>query len=363
ILEFNLAAEWTFGYPREEVLGRELAEVVIPPDHRDAHRHALTRWTEAGPGPGAGTLLGRRIEVQAMRSDGSLFPAELAISRVDLPGPPLFTACIRDVSDRRDAEDRLRSAEFRYRTLVEQLPLITYVDSSADPFSKAHYVSPQIESVLGYTVEEWLRTPSVFSSSIHEDDRERVLAEREAVYARGGTLRCEYRIRSKSGAVVWLEDQSVVVDPPDGGSAFRQGFAIDVTERKRAEEPLHIEYRLLADDGRVVWVRDEARLIPDQDGGEPVLQGYLLDVTPEKEAEQQLRHQAFHDPLTGLANRALFTDRVEHALVVHGPADEDVAVVFLDLDDFKAVNDSLGHLAGDGLLRAVGERLRNALSP
>ena len=443
ILEFNLAAEWTFGYPREEVLGRELAEVVIPPDHRDAHRHALTRWTEAGPGPGAGTLLGRRIEVQAMRSDGSLFPAELAISRVDLPGPPLFTACIRDVSDRRDAEDRLRSAEFRYRTLVEQLPLITYVDSSADPFSKAHYVSPQIESVLGYTVEEWLRTPSVFSSSIHEDDRERVLAEREAVYARGGTLRCEYRIRSKSGAVVWLEDQSVVVDPPDGGSAFRQGFAIDVTERKRAEEalrraenryrtlveqlplsvyvdrvdvessniytspqiesmlgypadewvsnpalfvdtlhsddrervlaaharthatgePLHIEYRLLADDGRVVWVRDEARLIPDQDGGEPVLQGYLLDVTPEKEAEQQLRHQAFHDPLTGLANRALFTDRVEHALVVHGPAGEDVAVVFLDLDDFKAVNDSLGHLAGDGLLRAVGERLRNALSP
>jgi diguanylate cyclase (GGDEF)-like protein len=90
-----------------------------------------------------------------------------------------------------------------------------------------------------------------------------------------------------------------------------------------------------------------------------VLQGYLLDITARREAEEQLRHQAFHDPLTGLANRALFTDRVQHALVVRSG---DAGVLFLDLDDFKAVNDSLGHLAGDALLRAVGVRLRASLS-
>src|SRR5207247_10264109 len=72
----------------------------------------------------------------------------------------------------------------------------------------------------------------------HEDARQRGLAEREAVYARGGTVAYEYRVRAKSGAVVWLEAQSLVVDPPDGGPAFRQGFAIDVTERKRAEDAL-----------------------------------------------------------------------------------------------------------------------------
>jgi diguanylate cyclase (GGDEF)-like protein/PAS domain S-box-containing protein len=441
VLEFNLAAEWTFGYRREDVLGQELAELLIPPESREAHRKALARWSETGPSAGAGTLLGRRIEVEAMRSDGTIFPAELAICRVDLPGPPLFTACIRDVSQSHEAEERLRNAEFRYRTLIERLPLISYVDSSVDPSSKAHYISPQIETVLGYTVEEWRSTPGLFERSIHEDDSERVLAERREVYGSGRSLRCEYRIRAKSGDVVWLEDQSVLVEPPDGRPPFRQGFAIDITERKRAEdalrraesryrtlveqlplaiyvdrldqmssnvytspqieqmlgyaaeewesnpqlfvktlhpddrervlaaharthatgEPLQVEYRLIARDGRVVWVRDEALVIVDED--DAVLQGYLLDVTAAKEAEEQLRHQAFHDPLTGLANRALFTDRVEHALVVHGQIGEGVAVVFLDLDDFKAVNDTLGHLVGDALLRAVGERLRAALSP
>ncbi|HWQ24512.1 MAG TPA: EAL domain-containing protein [Gaiellaceae bacterium] len=441
VLEFNRAAEETFGYRREHVLGRELAALVVPLETREAHRRALARWSEAGPGLGAGGLLGRRIEVLAMRADGSRFPAELAISRVDVPGPPLFTACLRDVGARREAEELLRAAEFRYRTLVEQLPLVSYIDATESPVAGALYLSPQLETLLGYTPETWLTTPGLYERSIHPDDRERVLAACAHAYERGEELRLEYRMLAADGRTVWVEDRSVLVEPPDGGPPFRQGFVLDITERKQAEEalrqaearyrtlveqlplavyvdrldrvgvsiyaspqiepmlgysaaewlaneslfaeilhpddrervlaahvrtqatgePLSLEYRLRARDGRTVWVKDEARVI--EDGGERLLQGYLLDVTAAKETEEQLRHQAFHDPLTGLANRALFTDRVEHALVLHRQAGHGVAVLFLDLDDFKAINDSLGHLAGDEVLRAVGARLRQALSP
>jgi diguanylate cyclase (GGDEF)-like protein/PAS domain S-box-containing protein len=440
ILEFNPAAERTFGYSREEVLGRELAGLIVPPAAREAHRAALARWSAAGPGTGAGAILGRRMEVEAMRADGTLFPAELAISRVALPGPPVFTACLRDISERAQAEEQLRAAEFRYRTLVEQLPLISYVDPEGDASAKALYVSPQIEAVLGWTPEEWLTVPDLFQESIHEADRARVLAEKELAYSRGAPLRQEYRMHAKDGRLLWVEDVSLRVQPPEGANAFRQGFALDVTDRKRADEALqlagiryrtlveqlplavyidrvdavssnvytspqietmlgytpeewaanpslfvellheddrervlaaherthatgealHADYRLRARDGRVVWVHDEAHLINDPQTGEPVLQGYLLDITDRREAEEQLRHQAFHDPLTGLANRALFTDRVQHALVVRSG---DAAVLFLDVDDFKAVNDGLGHPAGDALLQAVGERLRASLSP
>ena len=424
VLEFNRAAVETFGYRREEVLGRELAGLIVPPESREAHRRALRRWTADGPTNGAGKLLGRRIEVQAMRSDGSSFPAELAISRVDVAGAPVFTASIRDISERLDAEQRLRSAEHRFRMLVEQLPLISYLHSSDSAVSKPLYLSPQVEAVLGYTPEEWLATPGLYQRSIHPEDRDRLNAWRQAAYDRGEPLRIEYRMLTADGRVVWVEDQSVAVEPVDGGPPVRQGFAIDITERKQAEEglrraenryrtlveqlplavyidrldesssnvytspqiepmlgysteewesnealfvetlhpedrervlaahertqttgePLRLEYRLVARDGRVVWVQDDARVIADPDGGDgPVLQGYLLDITMRKETEELLRHQAFHDPLTGLANRALFTDRVEHSLVVRGQAAGEVAVLFLDLDDFKAVNDSFGH--------------------
>jgi len=110
ITEFNPAAERTFGYTRSEVLGRELAEMLIPPSLREAHRRGLARYLKTGEGP----ILDRRWEFTAVRRDGSEFPVELAVTRVDLPGWALFEGALRDITDRRQAEEdrgRLLQAE------------------------------------------------------------------------------------------------------------------------------------------------------------------------------------------------------------------------------------------------------------
>ena len=114
VLECNPAAERTFGYTREEVLGRELADLIIEPGLRDAHRRGLLRYLATGES----RIVGRRVELRAMRADGSLFDAELSVIRLPTGGSPAFAGFIRDITDRKQAErERAREAEFRERFL------------------------------------------------------------------------------------------------------------------------------------------------------------------------------------------------------------------------------------------------------
>lgn len=100
ITEFNAAAEAAFGYSKEEVIGRQMVDLIIPPRYRDSHRQGMKRYLATGEA----RVLGRKIEIEAMRSDGTEFPVELAIVRVPLPGPPFFTAYIRDLTERKRLE-------------------------------------------------------------------------------------------------------------------------------------------------------------------------------------------------------------------------------------------------------------------
>jgi PAS domain S-box-containing protein len=223
IVEVNTATEETFGWTRPEAVGRSFLELVVAAADRDPLADVLTAGSP---------LLGARLEITALRSDRRSFPAELAITRVDVPGPLLFAVSLRDVTKRHQHEERLRQAEAKYRTLVEQLPLATYVNSVGLPLQTT-YMSPQIERMLGYPVSNWLE-PGFFITVLHEEDKERVSAEVIRTHQTGETFRMEYRVIAADGHVVWVLDETVAVRDAEYRPIMLQGCLVDVTDRHDA---------------------------------------------------------------------------------------------------------------------------------
>jgi diguanylate cyclase (GGDEF)-like protein/PAS domain S-box-containing protein len=210
----------------------------------------------------------------------------------------------------RMAQDEIRSHEERFRLLVEQSPVVVYIDA-LDESASTLYISPRIEQLTGYKPKEWREDPDLWPKLLHPEDRERALA---------------------------------------------------LTARhNETGEPFMMEYRMVTRDGGTIWVRDEAIMVKRADGSFLHSQGVLTDVTAEKEAEARIEYLAYHDGLTGLPNQAMFTQLAQLALARANRGGLSLAVLSLDLDGFKLVNDTLGMERGDELLRAVAQRLQETI--
>jgi PAS domain S-box-containing protein len=129
------------------------------------------------------------------------------------------------------------------------------------------------------------------------------------------------------------------------------------------DKPYDFEHRIVRPDGEVRMVHRRAEMVRDENGEPLKMVGTVHDITERKALEEKLEHQALHDPLTNLPNRALFMDRLRHALSRAKRRKDEVAVLFMDLDNFKVINDSLGHRAGDKVLVAASKRLQSSSDP
>jgi diguanylate cyclase (GGDEF)-like protein/PAS domain S-box-containing protein len=298
---WNRGAEQLFGWSAEEVMGQPVLATIESQLSPDDAAALLQRWRN-GQHDGGDFL--------AHRKDGSTFWARATDSPMrDNSGTIAGTlGMVSDVTDRLAAEASLRASEELFRSAFDDAPIGVAIIGMDGQILRAN---PALSHMTGYSSAELEGQPA--SGTLHPDDVSLSAAQLQ---------------RLQSGHVTSYQD----------------------------------ERRLVHRDGSVLWCLTNVALVREPDGAPRFFLAQVQDITARKTLEEQLSHQALHDSLTGLPNRSLLLDRLEQVVVHSRHANTWMAVIFVDIDDFKIVNDSLGHTAGDQLLVTVGHRLQSCVA-
>jgi len=424
------AIERMLGYLPEQRIGRSGFELLHPEDLPLARRALAEALRSRG--------VTKTLAVRMRHRDGSWRDVEL--TGTNLLGDPSVRGIVlnwRDVTQRKEAEERLRKAEERYRTVVEKQ---TELVCRFTPDLTLTFVNGAYCRYFGRAPGEVIGNSFI----------ERVAAEERHYYEEqlarlnedNPRRTVEHRVLTPDGGVSWLQWTDTAIFDSDGCIVEYQSVGRDVTERREAEESLKrseaslartqrlarlggwewdietdevswseevyriygiaprsivpslerfmevvhpddrglieeaidgalydhktydLEHRIVRPDGEVRWVHRRAEMVRGAKGEPLRMIGTVHDITERKVLEERLEHRAFYDSLTELPNRQLFVDRLEQALRrTRRRKNSGTAMLFMDLDGFKVVNDSLGHEVGDRLLVAVAQRLKRSLRP
>lgn len=239
VTEFNPAAERTFGYQREDALGRELASLIVPPSLREAHRRGLARLAAGAEG----TLLGKLVEMVGMRADGTEFPIELAIAAVHVQDAPMLTAVLRDITERKRAEQALLESERAYRSTFDEAP-VGIAHLSLD--GQGLRVNRRLGDLLGSADRPLMAVD--LDSLAHPDDAGQDAAARETLLA-GGMERYvgvkRYR-RNDDGQFIWVNLAISLHRDAEGIPSYFIAIIEDLSERRRLEEQLRQAHKMEA---------------------------------------------------------------------------------------------------------------------
>ncbi len=233
LIEMNETFLRLLGYRREELVDRSVNDWINWPDPIESAqlRQELSEQKVL-----------RDVELSVRTKSGEIRHLLGSAGLTDIAGETHVLGLGYDVTDRKRAEEALRQSEERFRTLVEQIPAIVYA-FRPDEVGSMLYISPQIESMLGFSQAEWMADPKLWRQQLHPDDCEHVLAEHARRRAVAEPFSCEYRLLTRTGRAVWVHDESIPVRGEGGQARFIQGVALDITERKRADARLE-EYAI-----------------------------------------------------------------------------------------------------------------------
>ena len=293
---WNPAAERMFGYREDEVL--ETGTSIVPAPLRPEVNRLRKRAQE-------GEII-FVADTKRLRKDGTTFDASVTMAPIYGPNGKVIgtMVTVEDITRRKQAEAALRESEAHLRLAMDAGQMgMWYWEPATDRFT----YSDGINTLFGRAADAPLVDYRVLQEVLHEDDREHFRVTLRHAIRNGSDFSVDYRVVWPDQSVHWISNRGQVHRGADGRAERVVGVAMDISERKLAE--------------------------------------------------QRIVHMAHHDALTGLPNRALLRDRIQQAIAQAHRAGSQLAVLFIDLDRFKTINDSLGHQLGDRLLQSVGSRI------
>ncbi|MHC4205113.1 MAG: PAS domain S-box protein [Planctomycetota bacterium] len=234
ILEVNDAYCRMSGYSRDELLTMYVQDVEAKEEPEETIEH-IRCIKEKGS---------HRFESSHRRRDGTIMDLDISVTYLDPDGGRTFTF-FRDITERKKAAKALRESEATYRTLVEQIPAITYI-AALDETSTTLYVSPQVKDLIGFTAEEYKSDANIWLKQLHPNDRDRVLQTVLQSHAEKKPFLEEYRMLTKDGRVVWFRDEAVIVKDDKNQPLFLQGVMYDITQRKQTDEEIR-KFKTISD--------------------------------------------------------------------------------------------------------------------
>ncbi|CAK0777386.1 diguanylate cyclase [Gammaproteobacteria bacterium] len=439
VVEFNPSAEILFGYHQADVRGKDIANIIIPERLRKAHRKGFSRHLTTA----TTTIIGNRLELPAMRADGSEFLVELTVTALDIPEGKLFTAFLRDITERKQAEENLTRALADQAIIgtilgmsLQQIPyhdmlwhVLSFILTRgelgtekggaillADPNTGMMTMAIQ-DRLDAATITACTKVPLPYGStvcgnltaycipigdsaaplgmmvlfppdnrSITENDRNFLVAVADTLAGIISRHQAAARLRQLSQAVEQSPGSVVITDINAciqyvnrkfievTGYSFEEaigknprflksGYTSPETYRElwetvAAGQTWHGEFHNRKKNGDHYWEQASISPIKEQGGTVTHYVAVKEDITLRKEYEERLLRQAHFDNLTNLPNRLLALDRFSQALAHARRQGRMAAVLFIDLDHFKRINDTLGHTVGDELLRQTAARLK-----